>query len=99
MICWTGSPGPETVSRLGRVRGAERLSDVVAWLRDEQHPLPTPGAPAAPAPDPQDGADLADVRGQPDGVRALEVAAAGGHHLLLVGRPGSGATMLARRLP
>jgi magnesium chelatase family protein len=39
------------------------------------------------------------VRGQPDGVRALEVAAAGGHHLLLVGRPGSGTTMLARRLP
>jgi magnesium chelatase family protein len=81
-----------------RVRGAERLSDVVAWLRDEQHTLPAPGAPAT-APDPQDGSDLSDVRGQPEAVRALEVAAAGGHHLLLVGLPGSGATMLASRLP
>jgi magnesium chelatase family protein len=43
--------------------------------------------------------DLADVRGQPLARRALEVAAAGGHHLLMVGPPGAGKTMLARRLP
>jgi magnesium chelatase family protein len=43
--------------------------------------------------------DLGDVRGQRLGRRALEVAAAGGHHLLLVGPPGSGKTMLAARLP
>ncbi len=45
------------------------------------------------------GPDLAVVRGLPSGRRALEVAAAGGHHLLMVGRPGAGKTLLARCLP
>jgi magnesium chelatase family protein len=43
--------------------------------------------------------DLSEVRGQPAARRAVEVASAGGHHLLMVGPPGSGKTMLARRLP
>ena len=46
-----------------------------------------------------DGPDLADVRGQALARRALEISAAGGHHLLLSGPPGSGKSMLARRLP
>ncbi|MEX5257108.1 YifB family Mg chelatase-like AAA ATPase [Kocuria arenosa] len=50
-------------------------------------------------PAPRAAPDLADVAGQADGRLALEIAAAGGHHLLMVGPPGSGKTMLAERLP
>lgn len=76
---------------------AGTLREVFALLRGEPHevelvrrrdPAPPPALP-----------DLADVKGQPIGKRALEIAAAGGHHLLLGGPPGAGKTMLARRLP
>jgi magnesium chelatase family protein len=80
-----------------RVRAVEHLRELVAVLRGDA-PWPDVDAVAtwAPAVDPP---DLADVRGHAFGRRAVEVAAAGGHHLLMSGPPGSGKTMLATRLP
>jgi magnesium chelatase family protein len=78
------------------VVGARTLSDVVGFLRGRW--LPEAPAPA-PAPAAAGEADLRDVRGQTLARRALEVAAAGGHNLLMMGPPGAGKTMLARRLP
>lgn len=78
------------------VHGAGRLCEVLAWLRDPRAELTRPGRrrrvsrPVA--------ADLADVLGQADARWAVEVAAAGGHHLLLTGPPGTGKTMLAQRM-
>ena len=64
----------------------------------QRHPLDPPDRPAPPGLTRPAAPDLADVRGQLLARRALEVAAAGGHNLLLVGPPGAGKTMMARRV-
>ena len=83
------------------IYAVETFSDLVRHLRGEQAlaPYERTGPPLGEAPALFEGTDFAEVRGQEHVKRALEVAAAGGHNLLMVGPAGAGKTLLARALP
>jgi magnesium chelatase family protein len=87
-------------AREATIHPAASLLAVCAHLTGRDPIVPaTAGVPAVVDPTAVDGADLAEVRGQPSAKRALEIAAAGAHSLLMVGPPGTGKSMLAQRLP
>jgi magnesium chelatase family protein len=83
-----------------RVVGAASLLDAVIWHGGQFDPVPVdPILRGTEAPTEEPHAELADVIGNDDAIEAMLVAAAGGHHVFLLGPPGAGKTMLAARLP
>lgn len=81
------------------VIGVSCLRDALAHAKGEDFELPDLPSIENDEFNPEPVLDISDVRGQPLARRALEIAAAGGHHLAMMGSPGVGKTMLAQRLP
>jgi magnesium chelatase family protein len=95
-----GNEGEASLVPEVRVVGVASLLDAVIWHGGDFEPVPVePLMTASPATADRDDGDLADVIGNEEAIEAMLVAAAGGHHVFMLGPPGAGKTMLAARLP
>lgn len=97
-LCAVPAGQAETLARMpgARVLAANDLLSLCATLKSPEPSVVTANAPVTA---PQFGTDLASINGQAAAKRALEIAASGGHHLMMIGPPGAGKTLLASALP
>lgn len=95
VVPWSNGPEAALVEGM-RVIAPQNLSELIAILGGEKEPEPIPQPACCDAVG--HDIDFADIRGQSHAKRALEIAAAGGHNVLLSGAPGAGKTLLARAL-